>query len=83
MGKHHAPIGEAVPRAAAPALDQATVRALCDAGFISSRDYVDMAAVQGWQPDPVIRARLARLAPPIPQRDSAPGGFDDPLPGDA
>lgn len=45
-------------------LDQTTVRALCDAGYVSSRDYVEFAAANGWQPDPAIRARAADLAGP-------------------
>lgn len=45
-------------------LDQTTVRALCDAGYVTDRDYVALAAASGWQPDPVIRARAAELAGP-------------------
>ncbi|WP_066922918.1 hypothetical protein [Methylobacterium sp. CCH5-D2] len=51
-------------------LDQTTVRALCDAGYVSSRDYVELAAANGWQADPAIRARAAEAAgPPIDASD--------------
>lgn len=59
---------------APPVLDQATVRALCEAGFLPTREYVAIAAEQGWQPDAFLRERERRAAPLIPPRDG--DGFD-------
>ena len=59
--------------AAAPVLDQATVRALCDAGYMTSRDYIDLAKANGWAPSAYLRERETHLEPPYP----AEGGGDD------
>ena len=59
---------------APPVLDQATVRALCEAGFLPTRDYLAIAAEQGWARDAFQAQRERRAAPFIPPRDG--GGFD-------
>lgn len=63
------PHADPFPGSAAPAdlgaLDQTTVRALCDSGYVTNRDYVDLALAQGWAPDPAIRARAAEIVSPV------------------
>ena len=68
--QHADPFPGAVAPVGLGTLDQTTVRALCDAGYLTARDYVATAAAQGWQSDPAILARAAEAAgPPIDTSD--------------
>ena len=46
--------------AAAPVLDQATVRAVCDARYMTNRDYIDLAKANSWAPSAYLRKREVR-----------------------